>query len=435
MEEKKREEEIMRKSEMKQEVKKKNEMKKEGKEKNGIEEKGKRKDELEEESKRKNEIEERKEEDRVIGGKYRLMKRIGKGGGGNVYMAEDMHMGKIWAVKEVEMGQQFERESETLRAVRHKNLPLLVDVIRQEEKAYLVMEYIEGNTLQEVLKEKKTLPLQESMRIGIEVLEALKCLHHQNPPMVYGDLKPSNIMLDWEGCVKLIDFGTVLSGTGLKEAYGTIGYAAPEQVLTNLYEPGIDQRTDIYCFGILLYKMIAGEFPKDREGMKSLQHPYVGDGMKKILLKCMAFEKSKRYEQVEMLMDDLKRLSGKERRKRKRKRAANILFLFLFSLSVTFFVLHYLGYGQLLYPSLAFWFFSCWWYLAACKKKEEFFQGDGIRLFLSAKKIPGLLFMLLWAACSVLVWNTLFFSGQMQAEAAGSQEMRDEYGRKVLVRE
>lgn len=390
---------------------------------------------IEEEGKRKNETEERNAEDWVIGGKYRLIKRIGKGGGGNVYMAEDMHMGKIWAVKEVEMGQQFERESETLRSVRHKNLPLLVDVIRQEDKAYLVLEYIEGNTLQEVLQEKKTLPLQESMRIGIEVLEALKCLHHQNPPVVYGDLKPSNIMLDREGCVKLIDFGTVLRGTGLKEAYGTIEYAAPEQVLSNLYEPGIDQRTDIYCFGILLYKMITGEYPKDREGMKSLQHPYIGDEMKKIFLKCMAFEKSRRYEQVEMLMEDLKRLSGEERRNRKRKRAANVIFLFLFLLSVSFFVLHNLGYGQLLYPSLAFWFFSCCWYGTACKRKEEFYQGDGIRLFLSAKKIPGLLFMLLWAACSVLVWNTLFFSGQVQAEAGESQEIRDEYGRKVLVRE
>lgn len=186
-------------------------------EKKEMKEEGIRKSELKEESTGKNEIGERKIESRVIGGKYRLMKRIGKGGGGSVYMAEDMHMGKIWAVKEVEVGQQFERESETLRSVRHKNLPLLVDIIRQEEKAYLVLEYIEGNTLQEVLKEKKTLPLRESMRIGIEVLEALKCLHHQNPPVVYGDLKPSNIMLDKEGCVKLIDFGTVLSGSGLRK--------------------------------------------------------------------------------------------------------------------------------------------------------------------------------------------------------------------------
>lgn len=382
-----------------------------------------------------NKTEDGKIEDYIVGGKYRLMKRIGKGGSGNVYMAEDLHMGKVWAVKEVWKGQQFEREAETLRSVRHKNLPLLVDVIRQEDKAYLVLEYIEGNTLQEVMQEKKTLPLQESMRIGMEILEALKCLHHQNPPVVYGDLKPSNIMLDKEGGIKLIDFGTALSGTGSKEAYGTIGYAAPEQVLTNLYDPGIDQRTDIYCFGILLYKMITGEYPKDREGMKNLQHPYIGEGMKKILLKCMAFEKGKRYERAELLIEDLKKLSGKERRKRKKKQVANVIFLFLFLLSVAFFVLHNLGYGQLLYPSFAFWFFSYWWYRAVCKKKEEFYQGDGIRLLLSAKKIPGLLFMLLWVTCSVLVWNVLFSSGHVQAEAAGRQEIRDEFGRKVLVRE
>ena len=390
---------------------------------------------IEGEKLREKEKEDKAKEDFIIGGKYRLIKKIGKGGGGSVYMAEDLHMGKIWAVKEVKKGQQFEQEAETLRSVRHKNLPLLVDVIRQEDKAYLVLEYIEGSTLQEMLQEKKTIPLQEGIRIGIEVLEALKCLHHQNPPVVYGDLKPSNIMLDKEGCVKLIDFGTVLSGRRHEEAYGTIGYAAPEQVLTNLYDPGIDQRTDIYCFGILLYKMITGEYPKDREGMKNMQHPYVGDGMKTILFKCMAFEKDKRYERAELVIEDLKRLSGKERRKKKRKQAANAIFLSLFLLSIAFFVLHNLGYGQLLYPSVIFWFLSYWWYRAACKKKEEFYQGDGIRLFLSAKKIPGLLLMLLWVTCSVLVWNALFFSGHMQAEAAGRQEIRDEFGRKVLVRE
>ena len=380
-------------------------------------------------------VEEQKVEDFVIGGKYRLIKKIGKGGGGSVYMAEDLHTGKIWAVKEVKRGPQFEQEAETLRSVRHKNLPLLVDVIRQEDKAYLVLEYIEGSTLQEVLQEKKTLPLQDGIKIGMEILAALKCLHHQNPPVVYGDLKPSNIMLDKDGCVKLIDFGTVLSGSRHKETYGTIGYAAPEQVLTNLYDPGIDQRTDIYCFGILLYKMITGEYPKDQEGMKTMQHPYIGDGMKKILFTCLAFEKDKRYERVELLIEELKSLSGKERRKKKRKYAANVIFFLLFFLSTAFFVLHNLGYGQLLYPSLVFWFFSYWWYRIVCKKEEEFYQGDGIRLFLSAKKIPGLLLMLLWITCSVLVWNALFFSGNVQAEAAGRQELRDEFGRKVLVRE
>lgn len=390
---------------------------------------------MKEENTKKERIEVKNGAEPVIGEKYSLIKQIGKGGSGMVYLAQDLHTGKLWAVKEVQGKQQFEREAETLRAVDHKNLPLLVDVVRQAERAYLVMEYIEGNTLEEILQEKKSLPLQEGIRIGLEVLEALKCLHHQNPSVIYGDLKPSNIMLGKEGSVKLIDFGTAFRSRQCGETYGTPGYAAPEQILDNLYDPGIDERTDIYCFGILFYKMITGEFPKDQEGMKKMQHPYIGDSIKKILLKCMAFEKDKRYEGTELLIEDLKRLSLEEKRRKKRKRAANGIFLSLFFISATCFLLHNLGYGQLLYPSFTFWFFSYWWYKAFCKKKEEFYQGDGIRLVLSSKKIPGLLFILLWMTCAVLVWNVLFFSGYMQAEAASRQELRDEFGRKVLVRE
>lgn len=419
MKEKNMKEENMKEENMKEDNMKEVNMKKESMEEGMLEEN----------------IKEKNETASVIGEKYSLIKPIGRGGSGMVYLAQDLHTGKLWAVKEVQGEQQFEREAETLRAVNHKNLPLLVDVARQGEKAYLVMEYIEGNTLEELLQEKKSLPLQEGLRIGMEVLEALKCLHHQNPAIIYGDLKPSNIMLDKEGHVKLIDFGTAFKSRQMRESYGTPGYAAPEQVLDNLYDPGIDERTDIYCFGILFYKMLTGEFPRNQEGMKKMQHPYIGDSIKKILFRCMAFEKDKRYERTELLIEDLKRLSLEEKRRKKRKRAANGIFLFLFLLSTACFLLHNLGYGQLLYPSFTFWFFSYCWYKAFCKKKEEFYQGDGIRLLLSAKRIPGLLFMLLWMTCAVLVWNVLFYPGQMQAEAANRQEIRDEFGRKVLVRE
>lgn len=376
-------------------------------------------------------------EQEIIGNKYRLIKKLGEGGGGRVYLAEDFQLGTFWAIKEVKERQLFEREVETLRSIRHKNLPLLIDVIKQEKKAYLVMEYIEGRTLQEILDKKKTLSLKEGIRIGIEILEALECLHNQKPAVVYGDIKLSNIMIDKEGKVKLIDFGTSLDANGREISYGTIGYAAPEQVLMNLYDPGIDTRTDIYCFGILLYKMLTGEYPRNEEGMKKMQHPNLSESMKRLLSRCLAFEKGKRYEKVEYIIEDLKKMSEEEKRKKRKKQAADSMFLILFILSICCFVLYSCQWQMLLYPSALFWLLAFLWYKVFGGKKEEFYQGDGVRLFLSEKKISGLFLLCLGISCLILTWNLLLLVENMNVEASGKKEqiLQDEFGRKVLIRE
>lgn len=377
-------------------------------------------------------------EEKIIGTKYRLLKKIGEGGSGTVYLAEDIKLKRLWAVKEVTKELQFEQEVETLRLVQHKNLPLLVDMIKEGKKAYLVLEYIEGNTLLKLLKEKKTLPLKESIEIGMEILEALKCLHQKNPPIVYGDLKPSNVMIDREGNVKLIDFGTAFLKDSSKEAYGTPGYAAPEQILKHIYSPGIDGRADIYSFGILLYQMITGEIPMDKEGMKEMNHPYLRDTLKKIILKCTAFEKENRYDRVDELLEELKKLSFLEKRRIRRKRAKTVLFCLLFFLSILLFVFHCMGFGQLLYPAFVFWLFSFLWYKAFVKKREEFYKGDGMRLLLTSKNIPGLLLLILFLTCFMVFQDNLLFADGSQAEAADEREEkqvpRDEFGRKILIR-
>lgn len=373
----------------------------------------------------------------IIGKKYKIIRRLGKGGNGNVYLVEDTRVGKLWAVKQVKELSQIEKEIEALRYIKHKNLPLFVDVIKEEKESYLVMEYIEGNTLEEILKEKKTIPKEECVRIALEILEALKCLHNQNPTIVYGDLKPSNVMMDKEGNVKLIDFGAAFCKEKRKASYGTLGYAAPEQVLHHLYSPGIDRQTDFYSLGVLLYKMITGEFPMDKNGMKRMNHPYLSEELKKIVLTCISFEKEKRYETAEQLSEALKKLSFLEKRKKREKAIANAVFLILFSVSIMCFVLHFRIPGQFLYTAFVFWLFSFLWYMGFCKKKEEFYQGDGIRLLLSAKKIPGLVLLICFLACFMMLQSISAFP-EVQAKAVYKTEdqvPRDEYGRKILIRE
>ncbi|MBQ7066298.1 MAG: serine/threonine protein kinase [Lachnospiraceae bacterium] len=373
----------------------------------------------------------------IIGKKYKIIRQLGKGGNGSVYLAEDTRVRKLWAVKQVKELNQIEREIEALRYIKHKNLPLFVDVIKEENESYLVMEYIEGNTLEEILKEKKTIPKEECVRISLEILEALKCLHNQNPTIVYGDLKPSNVMIDKEGNVKLIDFGAAFCKEKRKAAYGTLGYAAPEQVLQHLYSPGIDRRTDFYSFGVLLYKMITGEFPVDTSGTKKMNHPYLSEELKEIVLTCISFEKEKRYETEEQLSEALKKLRFLEKRKKRQKVMANAVFLILFSVSIICFVLHFRIPGQFLYPSFVFWMFSFLWYMGFCKKKEGFYKGDGIRLLLSAKKIPGLVLLICFLACFMMLQGVSVFP-EVQAKAVYNMENqvpRDEYGRKILIRE
>lgn len=375
-------------------------------------------------------------EEKLIGGKYKIIRELGKGGQGNVYLAEDVRVGKIWALKEFTKVDKVWQEIEPLKYVKHRNLPLFIDMVKEEDRACLVMEYIDGSTLEEILQEKKNLPKQECIRIALEILEALKCLHNQTPSIVFGDLKPSNVMIDREGNVKLIDFGTAIRGGRQRETYGTKGYAAPEQVAKNLYAPEIDKRTDFYSFGILLYKMLTGELLFDKDGMKKMSHPNLNQRLKQIILTCTAFDKDKRYETAERLSDDLRKLAAWERRRRRQYTAANAVFAGLFFICVLCFVLQFYFTEAFLYPAFVCWVFSFLWYKQVCQKKEEFYQGDGIRILLSAKKIPGLIIFICFITCYLLLQSVIVPRVQAKtANPVAAEEVeRDEYGRKILVR-
>ncbi len=202
-----------------------------------------------------------------IGGRYRIEDLLGQGGMSHVYLAEDLKLkGKKWAVKECLPFEAddmtfFLEEAEMLARLQHPQLPQLVDYFTTEDgKGFLVMDYIQGPTLQDLFEDKgRELPVAKIVHMAFQLCDILHYLHTFQPrPIIYRDLKPSNVMLNEQNQVRLIDFGVARHFKHGKQSdtmqMGTIGFAAPEQFL------GLqtDARTDLFTLGSMLYYLLSG---------------------------------------------------------------------------------------------------------------------------------------------------------------------------------
>ena len=181
-------------------------------------------------------------ETRVIANKYELLKQVGRGGSSIVYLATDLRLNKNWAVKEIRKQMRLEgqhisytllAEANLMKNLDHPALPRIVDIIEEQERYYIVMDYVEGETLKHVLEQFGPQRQEQVISWGIELAGVLDYLHHQQPPIIYRDMKPANIILQPDNRLKVIDFGIART---YKEnhsddttALGTKGYAAPEQ--------------------------------------------------------------------------------------------------------------------------------------------------------------------------------------------------------------
>ena len=213
----------------------------------------------------------------LLGGRYTIVRKLGKGGMGAVYLVADGRLvGKMWAVKEMSDAalldpvvrqsavQAFQREATLLAALNHANLTKVVDYFEEQGKHFLVMDYVEGETLAEKL-DGCSVPFSEKDVMGWaeQLCDVLNYLHEQNPPIIFRDLKPGNIMVDKQGKVKLIDFGVARNfKPGVNKdtvSLGTPGYAAPEQ-----YGKGqSDVRSDVYALGATLHHLLTLRDPGD----------------------------------------------------------------------------------------------------------------------------------------------------------------------------
>lgn len=180
----------------------------------------------------------------ILKDRYCILEKIGQGGEGSLYLAKDMELGTLWAVKEVPS--QKKREAKLLLQLKHPGLPGMVDYAEGEGVCYLVMEYIRGRSLGAYLKEGRTFSPEEVIRTGRAAAEILRYLHSRRPPVYYGDLKPENLMLSGDGNLYLVDLGSAVFGYESfgRGNQGTPGFAAPEQ-----YEGKVGKASDVYNLG------------------------------------------------------------------------------------------------------------------------------------------------------------------------------------------
>lgn len=285
----------------------------------------------------------------VIDGKYKVLNEIGHGGMSTVYLAINEKANKPWAIKEVRksvsrsfdiLKQSLILETDMLKKLSHKNLPSIVDVIDSDENFLIVMDYIEGNTLEKLVNENGAYPQEEVVDWAIQLCDVLQYLHERPKPIIYRDMKPSNVMLKSDGSVVLIDFGTAREfkeqNAGDTICLGTQGYAAPEQ-FGGMGQT--DARTDIYCLGATMYHLLTGHNPSEPPYEMypiTKWKPELSSGLEKVILKCTRKNPADRYQSADELMYALKHYRDLETEtqlkcRRRLGRFAAALFLCLVS--------------------------------------------------------------------------------------------------------
>ena len=281
----------------------------------------------------------------ILDGKYEILKETGKGGMSVVYLAMDIRLNKQWAVKEI-LRKENNRKNEAavnsliaeanlMKDLDHPSFPRVVDIIDSGPAVYIIMDYIEGESLDTVLKEYGPQPEEAVIGWARQLCSALGYLHSLDPPVIYRDMKPANVIVKPEGNIKIIDFGAAkrcskeeTEDTGV---FGTRGYAPPEQ-----YEGHTDARSDIYSLGMTMRCLLAGPeaadcgFPEKpaAKGQEALEAAGV------IIKKCTREDPKERYQSCEELLYDLEHpeLLTEEYRKKQKRRlgifiAAAVLFV------------------------------------------------------------------------------------------------------------
>lgn len=256
----------------------------------------------------------------VIAGKYELLNLIGKGGTFEVYLSRDLKLNKVWAVK-VLLKNQFRcndvvinmamQEANMIKSLNHHAIPRIVDVIDNDQYFAIVQDYVEGATLDSIVKNYGAQPVEQVVDWAKEICDVLDYFHTLNPPHIYRDMKPSNLILEPNGNIKIIDFGimrTYKSNQTEDTSYlGTKGYAAPEQYGGR---GQTDARTDIYGLGMTMYLLLTGIDPKEQDFVVHpicQVNPNLPKGLEYIIDKCIQIDPKNRYQSCVELMNDLNR--------------------------------------------------------------------------------------------------------------------------------
>jgi tetratricopeptide (TPR) repeat protein len=265
----------------------------------------------------------------TFAGKYKIIEELGKGGMGRVYKALDTEVNEKVALKVIKPDvaaddstiERFRNELRLARKVRHKNVCQMYDLNVQEETYYITMEYVSGQDLKGLIRQSGRLAVETAVAIAKQVSDGLMEAHGLG--VVHRDLKPGNIMVDRDGQVRIMDFGIARSlgmkgVTGAGVMIGTPEYMSPEQVEGK----DVDERSDIYSLGIILYEMVTGRVPFEGDtpftvGVKHKSeiprppkelNPHIPEDLSQVIMKCLEKEKPKRYQNAAELRSDLSQI-------------------------------------------------------------------------------------------------------------------------------
>ena len=264
-------------------------------------------------------------------GRYKILAKLGEGGMGEVYRAEDTSLGRPVALKflaahllnDAEAKQRFVREAKAAAAITHANICHVYEIAEEDGKTFLAMTCLEGESLQDRIT-KGPLPLKDALDIGRQVAEGLEAAHEKG--IVHRDIKPANVMVDAKGHATILDFGLARLTEASKltrqdQTVGTAAYMSPEQIQGG----DVDHRTDVWALGCVLYEMVAGVRPFKGQYDQALAYEIVqeepepltgvrsGVPMELELLigKCLAKEPGDRYQHVNEIEVDLRTLAEK----------------------------------------------------------------------------------------------------------------------------
>ncbi|MBE6817558.1 MAG: TIGR02452 family protein [Ruminococcaceae bacterium] len=260
----------------------------------------------------------------IIDNRYKIIRQVGKGASSIVYLAQDMKLERVCAVKMIRKNtyadsiaaEESLNEANKLKFLAHVSIPQLYDIYDDDERLCIVMEYIEGKNLRSIVSEASE-PLEEATLIqwAKQICNVLHYLHTMTPMRVFRDLKPANIILKPDGSIKLIDFGTMKIFDNSKAEdtvnLGTKGYAAPEQFGG---KGATDARTDIYGFGMTMYHLITGVNPAlspfEYRPIHEIRSD-ISEELEAIVTKCIQVEREERYQSAMDVIIDLERLEHK----------------------------------------------------------------------------------------------------------------------------
>lgn len=265
----------------------------------------------------------------VLGDRYELLEKVGEGGMAVVYKARCNKLNRYVAVKILkneysdndEIVSKFKREATAIAKLSHNNIVNVLDVGTQGDINYIVMEYVDGKTLKEVVEEFGKISCETALTIAIQIAKALECAHKNG--IIHRDIKPQNILVTSDGLVKVTDFGIAKIAdsatlTNTSTILGSAHYFSPEQAKGGF----IDNKTDIYSLGIVMYEMLTGKLPFEADSpvtiaLKHLQedpvppkelNPKIPESLNKVILKCMEKDANNRYQNVNELISDLQKI-------------------------------------------------------------------------------------------------------------------------------